>query len=645
MGNNKSKTVQITTPTADKDEILEGSGKLEKIEDPDHYKPQINGEDDINNSDSVKNESTSPQETITEIEKGQPNELVAKETKVDPNPESNATDDSKTYKKDKVKKRFSFRAFSFNKKDKQIPTKNKNIEDTDTADKVKSATTKNNDVQDSSLTGTEKKENLITEVLQATIESSCKVSNANLNINDESTDKKDIVESIENNVTQPTIHMTVEEVNQSKDVQNVVVKTEEANGTEETATKIPNNPPNQVLAFAESSNAISSLKDILTTSNGIVVSASVDKTEDAMNEISEATAIKQKVIEKPNEQTIADTKQEIVGGLQDIMEKSNDSVKALQLIVSDEVERVAQYINDEKKENIQEVLEKGKSTIEKTIETVEVIKLDTITQVESLKQETLEEVQQIKEITDNIQGIKQDIFDKVASAEYENGEIIKTATEDKLESVEIIDTTKSSEVNVLLSNEPLTMENSTQKNNIIDFFDKQLIAEVVQEALVTDDVENIIEITKNTVTQILEEASDEVEKVISNKEEHKSNQNDLPPVLTEDLIDVSSTLDELLPSAVTSCLPDNKNGLASHLSNSPVHQSEDLILESSGQVQANEYDEAITDNGIKQRNGTHDNGCDVIEPIENKAINGKEESLQTEVHTSLGSELTVTSQY
>lgn len=52
MGNNKSKTVNITTETVVKEETIEGAGKVGKIEESDFIKPEENGEPALGSEDN-----------------------------------------------------------------------------------------------------------------------------------------------------------------------------------------------------------------------------------------------------------------------------------------------------------------------------------------------------------------------------------------------------------------------------------------------------------------------------------------------------------------------------------------------------------------------------------------------------------------
>lgn len=58
MGNNKSKTVNITTEPSNKDEVVVGAGKVVGIEDSDHIKPQTNGNAGKENAETLKVRST-----------------------------------------------------------------------------------------------------------------------------------------------------------------------------------------------------------------------------------------------------------------------------------------------------------------------------------------------------------------------------------------------------------------------------------------------------------------------------------------------------------------------------------------------------------------------------------------------------------
>lgn len=63
MGNKSSKSVQITTEAA-KENVAEGTGKVEKIEDVDH-KPKANGGTEHKEQTSTEGVSTSFVITVT----------------------------------------------------------------------------------------------------------------------------------------------------------------------------------------------------------------------------------------------------------------------------------------------------------------------------------------------------------------------------------------------------------------------------------------------------------------------------------------------------------------------------------------------------------------------------------------------------
>jgi hypothetical protein len=187
MGKTQSKrSVDITTEVG-KDGVAteEGTGKMGKIEDVDQLKPQLNG--DTNHKDTedkdikvVKDDVENEKDNVTEkeatpvvengaggdaeapkieeksddvntaeivVENGTPatetEEANATATTLDESKVSEATeataiesgdgaapaDSNKKPKKEKTKKRWSFRSFSFSKKDKQKPEKKKNADD------------------------------------------------------------------------------------------------------------------------------------------------------------------------------------------------------------------------------------------------------------------------------------------------------------------------------------------------------------------------------------------------------------------------------------------------------------------------------------------------------------------------------------